>query len=190
MFQVFDTESKIIHVMRNPKDVAVSYYYYIEGMDSFQYSGSFNGFMKLFMDGVFQGPLHGNWFDYELGWWNACNSNPNVLFITYEDLKKDTFNGIKGLADFLGKSYSDDFLREVVEKCSFDVMKKDISGKEDSWRWVMGRGSIFRKGQVGDWKRHFTVADNDCFDVIFEDKMHCSPQLRNNISFEINEECC
>lgn len=41
----------------------------------------------------------GDYFDHLLSWY-AHRNNPNVLFVTYEELKKDTAGWILKLADF------------------------------------------------------------------------------------------
>ena len=43
---------------------------------------------------------------------------------------------------------------------------------------------LFFQGQVGDWKRYFTVADNECFDDIYREKMKDYPEFTAMIQME------
>jgi hypothetical protein len=49
---VVDRRCKILHVLRNPKDVAVSYYHHIRNMKDLKYSGSWSDFFPLFLADV------------------------------------------------------------------------------------------------------------------------------------------
>ena len=48
---VWKKQVKIIVVLRNPKDVAVSFYNFMKGLKMFDYEGSFAGFFPTFMEG-------------------------------------------------------------------------------------------------------------------------------------------
>ncbi|XP_013409999.1 estrogen sulfotransferase-like isoform X2 [Lingula anatina] len=117
----------------------------------------------------------GSWFRYMLDWWNSQKGNPNVLFITYEELSANDQKVVKKMAEFLNCTNTDEFYEEVARKCSFHSMKKS---REDAMK------IFFRKGQVGDWKNWFTVAQNEEFDKLFQEQMKEAPDLIPRIIFD------
>lgn len=67
----------------------------------------------------------GPWTDHVLGWWHRSRAEPNVLFVRFEDMKRDLPAIARRVADFLGIApLSDEELAEVVHKCSFEYMRK------------------------------------------------------------------
>lgn len=42
---------KMVYILRNPKDLAVSYYHHLKAAKEFEYDGSFRGFLQLFIEG-------------------------------------------------------------------------------------------------------------------------------------------
>jgi hypothetical protein len=66
----------------------------------------------------------GTWTDHVKGWWTRARS-PNVLFVFFEDMKRDLSAVVRQVADFLGvKPLSDAELARVVEKCGFAYMQE------------------------------------------------------------------
>ncbi|XP_077867578.1 sulfotransferase 1C2A-like, partial [Saccoglossus kowalevskii] len=104
--------------------------------------------------------LYGDWFTHVLEWWQRCRDNKNILFLKYEDMKKDRRAAIVKIADYLGYDLNDDKINKITDHCSFKNMKK-ASLMEPS----------VRKGIVGDWKNVFTVAENEAFERIYNEKM-------------------
>lgn len=64
-------------------------------------NGQFDDFFELFMEGKVD---FGDYFDTLLSWYEH-RDDPNVLFITYEQLKADTKEYILKIAEFMGEKY-------------------------------------------------------------------------------------
>ncbi|ESO91705.1 hypothetical protein LOTGIDRAFT_191399 [Lottia gigantea] len=168
-----NVKTKMVYLLRNPKDVAVSYYYHLKSATDFDYNGTWNGFYSLFIEGKVPG---GSWFDYVVEWDKEINSgkHPNIIVMYYEDLQKNFTSEIKRLSDFLGFSYSNDLFTAIAEKCSFSSMKENDERLKEQFPIHMskdGKNFIYRKGVVGDWKNHFTVAQNDEMDQIITNRL-------------------
>ncbi|XP_074609116.1 sulfotransferase 1C4-like [Acropora palmata] len=139
---------KYIYIARNPKDVAVSYY---EFMKAHGPSGGYNGpwefFARIFVEG--KAPF-GLWNKRVLEWWKR-KDNSNVLFLKYEDLKKDLTANIWQIAEFLEKPVSNDIVNKITHQCTFKEMKKNMSTFT-----LTDDLKVLRKGKIGDWKNYFT----------------------------------
>ncbi|XP_023933670.1 sulfotransferase 1C2 [Lingula anatina] len=172
-------QSKIIYTIRNPKDAFVSSYYHMKNNKGDLYDGTWNGYFDLTMDE--NTCLYGSWFDHVADWMEVLENNPNALVVKYEDMKRDLKKEVRRIAEFLGYPKSEEVYENVTTKCSFGHMKK--AKKEPKSFWKPG-GSMYRKGIVGDWKNHFTVAQNEKFNTIFNEKQN---KLRVSVDFDIKE---
>lgn len=67
----------------------------------------------------------GTWTDHVKGWWQRAEREPNVLFLFFEDMKRDLPAVVRQVASFLGVTpLSDDELAAVVHKCGFQYMQE------------------------------------------------------------------
>lgn len=67
----------------------------------------------------------GTWTDHVLGWWRWSTEQRNVLFIYFEDMKKDLPGIVRVIAGFLGvSSLTDEEVKGVADKCSFRYMQE------------------------------------------------------------------
>ncbi|XP_066273358.1 sulfotransferase 1B1-like isoform X2 [Branchiostoma lanceolatum] len=155
------TEVKVIVVLRNPKDVCVSSYYFRQKNRLEKTPESWEQFSKDFLDGKVQ---YGDYFDHVLGWWQK-QDDPHFLFVKYEDMKKDFRSSVKTIAAFLEKELTDEDLARVLTNRSLESMRKKLA-ESDDWRKI-----IVRKGIVGDWKNHFSAEESARFDQKYREKM-------------------
>ncbi|XP_069695752.1 luciferin sulfotransferase-like [Periplaneta americana] len=164
---------KMVYVARNPKDMCVSYYHYC--MLIHKMKGSFEDFCELFLKGrVPVGPI----WSHILGFWRRRHE-PNILFLKYEDMKRDQASAIKKTADFLGKTLSEAEVQQLAEHLSFSNMKKNpavnlepIIAKKNGPDYLQKTDLRFiRKGEVGDWKNHMSPEMAARFDTWTEENL-------------------
>ncbi|XP_019642970.1 PREDICTED: sulfotransferase family cytosolic 1B member 1-like [Branchiostoma belcheri] len=156
-------KEKILVVMRNPKDAAVSFYHFslkITNLDANQ--RPWPKFCEDFLSGK---EVHGSFFDHVLSWWEK-RDDPHFIFLKYEDMKKDIASEVKRIATFLEADLDAATIAGIAEKCTFEGMKATLDNSRYGDRRVMAR-----KGIVGDWKNHFTDEQNQAFDALYEEKL-------------------
>lgn len=155
--------AKIVYVARNPRDVAVSWYYLHKMHPLVGFSGDFECFVKLFMDGMSKFnslfnninainrlilAVYGPYWQHVLKAWSHRNEK-NVFFMFYEDLKVETEKTIRNLSTFLGKPISDDALPKLLEYLKFENFKANSQinfkmNEEDT-----DNNSFVRRGKIG-----------------------------------------
>ncbi|XP_059212559.1 amine sulfotransferase-like [Centropristis striata] len=163
---------KVVYVMRNPKDVLVSLYHFAHSWVLLETPKSFEDFFQDFLDG---NAFMGSWFDHVREYYNE-KDQMDILFVRYEDMLKDLRGEVVKLCAFLGKDLTDEAIDHVVEMSIFKNMKTipnanylELLEKQFYQRDTM------RKGVAGDWKNHFTVAQNEYFDRVFAERMSDLP---------------
>lgn len=87
-------------------------------------------------------------FPHVLDAWNKRH-HPNMLFIFYEDLKRDLRGQLEKMSTFLGKELSEDQLNRLREHLQFDNVKKNETINMESGKKIgmlNQDGSFIRKG--------------------------------------------
>ncbi|KAM7172125.1 sulfotransferase 6B1-like isoform 1-T1 [Macrochelys suwanniensis] len=156
---IFKSKAKILLLVRNLKDTAVSYFHFHNNMPPLPSFSSWDEYFAAFMHGKL---CWGSYFDY-LVEWNKHMDDENIMVITYEELKENQTLGLKTIADFFGFSLSEDEIQTVVERSSFKAMREKSSKTHGKFGKI-----FFRKGIVGDWKDHFSEAQSKEMDRKFE----------------------
>ncbi|XP_031965629.1 sulfotransferase family cytosolic 1B member 1-like isoform X1 [Corvus moneduloides] len=161
---------KMIYVARNAKDVAVSYYHF-DLMNKLQlHPGTWAQYLEEFMAGRV---AYGSWYNHVKGYWERRKDHP-ILYLFYEDLKEDLRREIAKVAQFLGRELPEAALDTITRHTSFEAMRDNPAtnySKVPSDLMDHGVSPFMRKGTTGDWKNHFTVAQNERFDQDYAQKM-------------------
>jgi len=153
----FHSDARYVYVARNPFDCAVSFYHHTRGfVHHYDFAeGTFDDFFECFIRGEVD---FGDYFDH-LSSWYAQRNAPNVLFVTYERMKREIERVIAEVAEFIGEpaaSTARDPAKVAVirEESSFARMSRDQR------RWSSARPDgmpeFVRKGIVGDWRDAFS----------------------------------
>ncbi|KAL1021529.1 hypothetical protein UPYG_G00014450 [Umbra pygmaea] len=165
----WEQNCRVVYVARNAKDNAVSYFHFDRMNIAQPEPGDWNNFLQRFMDGKM---VFGPWNDHVTGWWEKKQTNSNIHYMFYEDMIEDTRRELDKLCSFLGLSPSEEEKERVRGGTQFDNMENNNMVNYSTIPVMDFKISPFmRKGKVGDWKNHFTVAQSEQFDEDYKKKM-------------------
>ncbi|XP_059108704.1 sulfotransferase 2A1-like isoform X1 [Peromyscus eremicus] len=165
----FRSKAKVIYIIRNPRDALVSAYFFFRNTKLIDNPESLGTYFEWFLKG---NVLYGSWFEHTRGWL-SMRGNDNFLLLSYEDMKRNTRGTIEKICDFLGKKLEPDELDLVLKYSSFEAMKENRMSNLNLHPEAVNINALvlMRKGVAGDWKNHFTVAQAETFDKVFQEKM-------------------
>ncbi len=134
---------KVIYIVRDGRDVAVSHWHYHCPRN---FEVSFLKFLKL---GIWPGP----WHKHTESWLNHSESI-DFLMVKYEDLLQNPTSQLKRMIEFLSIPLDEKKIQKTVEFSSFNSLQtieseKGHPGIKDE------NFKFFRKGTSGDWENHF-----------------------------------
>jgi len=143
----YSEEARYIAVIRDPKDVFVSAYFFMKDSGMGAAMPSVDTMYRLFLADKFL--LGGSWPANAAGYW-AQRRRPNLLVVSFASMKRDLEGTVRRVAAFLDIRVPDDIIRAVCEKASFQYMKgidhKFGTGRMIPWR---APSTMMRKGRQG-----------------------------------------
>ena len=173
-YKYSDSFNKIVYVVRDGRDIMVSYYFhYVIGNSRinpnvtkknrdklpFEDHDNIKQNLPLFIEYLYTDYLKGfNKFS-----WSQLNEDyyrhkDKICIVRYEDMLTNTALELEKALIFLGEtSIDNNKLEDTVNAYNFKNQTKRKPGEED-------KNSFLRKGVSGDWKNHFTKEAAIMFD--------------------------
>jgi len=174
----FYDEVKYIHVARDGRDACMSFHNHGRGftdkmLEALNKSGMEDEVVgrpypgipvdpgEYFHRWITKGEVPGHddgsptvsYFHFEKTWWEA-RSRPNVLFVHYNDLKKDLAGEMRRIADFLDIEVDERMWPTLVDAAGFEAMRRDgdslLSNLGASFK--EGGRTFFFKGVNERWR--------------------------------------
>ncbi|CAF0733146.1 unnamed protein product [Adineta steineri] len=163
----YNSNAKYINVIRNPKDVCVSFHRFITSIGrGAQNDIAFDTFFNDFLAGK---TGHVDYFEHLISCW-AHRNDDNVLLILYEDMQKDIRSVIKRVANFLDIKISEELLERIVIVSSFDYLNKARYNEKIDSKDNVATFKFLRKGITGDWRTVLSDEQNRRLETCFREK--------------------
>jgi hypothetical protein len=160
----YSPRGKYIWVVRDPKDVFVSSYHFTRSTVLGPLMPSVRRWLALYLSGE---PFVGSWAEHAAGGW-AHRDRPNVLFLTFEDMKRDLHGTVARIAALMEVELTPEELESVVRQSTYEHMKS-IGHKFDtvglSPPWAAPKGAMVRRGQSGSANELLTAEDQQRIDA-------------------------
>ncbi len=178
----YSQDARYIAVIRDPKDVFVSAYFFIRDSGMGPAMPSVDTMYRLFLKDKFL--LGGSWPGNAAGYWSQRHK-PNVLVVSFASMKRDLEGMVRRVAAFLDIRVPDEVIRVVCEKASFEYMKR-IDRKFGTFHVIPWRppSVLMRKGREGDSGELLTPEQQRAIDA------HCIAELKRLGSDLPYEEFC
>ena len=154
--EFFDPRYKqVIYIVRDPRDVAVSQYFFHNKTCRNDENFPIDDFVDMFISGGTS--RFGTWGE-NVGSWLGFKKD-NLWVFRYEDLLLNGVSSIKRMAEIFDKHFSEEKIKDILAKSSFDNMRKleEQQGKE--WKPIKNTRSdipFMRSGKIGQWKNHLS----------------------------------
>jgi hypothetical protein len=124
---------KIIYIVRDPRDVAVSYHEFQLKRRVIGDECTLEQFIPRFMESEFE-PGTGCWGDHVISWLATRQGLSNFLLLRYEDMKQRTHEEASKIACFLGLDSSPERVAGAVALSSADRMRKLEAEQAHQWK--------------------------------------------------------
>jgi hypothetical protein len=132
---------KVMYLVRDPRDVAISFYHYLRKTRSVSDGVTLRDYVPHFIAGEFH--PYGTWGEHVGGWLGARQGDPAFLLIRCD------------IAAFLALPASDADIAQAVARSSFKAMQQ--MERAQSEQWVSTRGTrpdipFVREARSGGWR--------------------------------------
>lgn len=124
---------KIIYIVRDPRDVVISYYEFQLKRRVISEECSLEDFVPRFMNAEFE-PKTGSWRDHVLSWLATRGGAPNFLLLRYEEMLGNPLRESTKIASFLGLDTSPERVTRAVALSSADRMRKLEKAQSHLWK--------------------------------------------------------
>ncbi|CAG0882449.1 unnamed protein product [Cyprideis torosa] len=166
-------KARIVYCARHPKDNVVSFYQLFKSVSSFV--GTFEEFADLYVNDLMMWGPQGQ---HVLEHWKLRDTLPNLLFLTFEEMKSDIEGVINRVSKHLEVGLTKDQIAQLKDHLSFESMQNNpaVSFEESFSTFTSNfvhslqnkQVQFYTKGKVGGWRSAFNPELNDAFNQYIE----------------------
>jgi len=147
---------RVIYIVRDPRDVAVSFYHYNLKVRRFTDEVTMDEFVDRFVTAKIwpSVDLFGSWENHVLSWVKMRGETEGFCFVRYEDMLRDPVAELKKMTPLLKINPTPEMLTRAVELSSADRMRALEKSQKG---WVSTKGTrkdkpFVRAAESGDWQ--------------------------------------
>ena len=145
---------RVIYLVRDGRDVYVSYYHY--RLKILPEGCTFSEFLR--MDD--HSPCH--WGDHVESWLSDKGQLSGILIVSYENLLTNPNTELKRMVDFIGIQVTEEDIIQAVHASRFENMREIDQTKGRKYN-LTGTDEFIRKGIKGEWRTQFSQDDIEFF---------------------------
>jgi hypothetical protein len=170
---------RVIYLVRDPRDVAVSYYHHNVKAGNLTDDDRLADFVPRFIAGEFD-PKFGSWRDNVLSWITLRKDDPRFLMLRYEDMKADPTQALAKVLKFLEQcsfrkiNGSPKAMQRAIELSSPQRMR--ALEKEEGRQWALTKNTrsdkpFIRSAIAGGWKSQLPPESAAAIELAWSDLM-------------------
>lgn len=166
---LFTQKAHAIHIVRNPYDVMVSYWYYLQASKKVKYSKSLHQFIRDSHYGIYP------WLDYTRSWIKR-----HCLILFYEDIQLDPVTSLDTILQYISLESKPESLNYAVSKSTIKALTEMENEKKEQHANNLDSSYNFVKdGKRKKWSDLATSADyqymqealrsqmyQDCYNIV------------------------
>lgn len=144
---------RVIYIVRDPRDVALSYYHYLIKIRAFEDGFPLMGFVERFMAGAWDS--YGSWYENAKSWIALRDGAEGFLLLRYEDLLHDLQAEMNRIATFLKLDVSNEDIESAIEGSSFERMRALEEKEASAWKAIKKsrmEKPFMRSGKAEEWR--------------------------------------
>jgi len=148
---------RVVYVVRDGRDVAVSYYFHVMKFKTISRETTFEDFVL----NIFDTSLYGNvsWSDHVNYWLDKAPQD--FLLVKYEAMHENPVGELIKILEFAGLTVDKNTAIAAVEAAKFENLIKFEKSLEQIQHEIVSSSDLsikfFREGKVGDYKKFFTT---------------------------------
>jgi len=142
---------RVIYITRDGRDVAVSYYFYMQSRKRIPKGIAFEDYLKAF--NADQLDPFSTWSVHVHSWLDQAPEQ--FLLLRYEDMKADIQTQFLRCLEFANIPVDMERVAFAIDCCNFERLQE----QEKGWYQQLGNTPLhpfFRKGTCGQWREFFT----------------------------------
>ena len=152
--QYFDPRyPKVIYVVRDPRDVALSHYHFQRKRKVLADSDRIEPFVRRFVAGGTSS--YGSWGENVAGWLATRNGSAGFLLVRYEDMLAKPNDELARVASFLSITADAAQIHQAVQRSSADEMRSMERNQAHLWSTTKDTRQdipFVREAKAGGWK--------------------------------------